>query len=438
MSSQKIKSGPSTHGNVHNSNSYSSCFPCDGSVASSSSTSAMQLDVPRRRQEEEGQGCVDSDTAMSEGSSTESAFMPPRPRQPQQQTGPTNNVGELVTKAKKAAVSLWMILHAQNCRQSEENCPHRGCSETKLLLVHVKTCQAGPNVPCPTQCKGCNETRKLLAHYRRCKDMRMKQVGLGRRSGLQPDQSCLVCSLMARYAKSMMDRTKHGSSPGKNHVSSLLSTSSMDGKFNVEKGLTANFPRRTPSMALMPPPPPRCRSVHASSPNKTNFANESFEIPHNPSFPKTATVADITDPYSSAKSSFTDPSLLGKSVDSSVRVPFPILRHTSREAEAVDVELIVPGLTTACIPRQRAESYDERHTQYVKFAPTIIKQYYFDDEQKEEEPSVSMPQRSGNTRPRSASLGCNNGNMKPSSARRCETIAEEGVEQHEEPLFPND
>jgi len=241
---------------------------------------------------------------------------------------------------------------------------------------------------------------------------------------------------MARYAKSMMDRTKH-CSPGKNHVSSLLSTSSMDGKFNVEKGLTANFPKRTPSMALMPPPPPRCRSIRASSPNKINFANESFEIPLNPSFPKTATAADITDPYSSAKSSLSDPSLLGQSADTTVRVPFPILRHASREVEAVDVELIVPGLTTASIPRQRAESYDERQT-HVKFAPTIIKQYYFDDEQEEEESSVSMPQRSWNTRPRSASLGCNNGNITPSSGRRCDTIAEEGAEQHEEPLFPND
>ena len=33
-------------------------------------------------------------------------------RQQQQQT-PNQNVGELVVKAKKAAASLWMILHAQ-------------------------------------------------------------------------------------------------------------------------------------------------------------------------------------------------------------------------------------------------------------------------------------------------------------------------------------
>ncbi len=42
----------------------------------------------------------------------ESNLMPPPAPAPQQDS-PSNNVGELVAKAKKAAASLWMILHAQ-------------------------------------------------------------------------------------------------------------------------------------------------------------------------------------------------------------------------------------------------------------------------------------------------------------------------------------
>jgi len=427
MSSPTIKSSQTNHDIVRRNGYSSSCFPCDGgSISATSSTgrSAMQLDTPFRSQSQDEQKC---DATMTEDS-TASALMPQQ--QQQQQQASQTSVGELVVKAKKAAVSLWMILHAQNCRHTEDSCPHRGCAETKLLLVHVKSCAAGPGFPCPVQHKGCNETRKLLAHYRRCKDMRMKQVGLGRRSGLQPDQSCLVCSLMARHAKSMMDRTKNGSQ-GKNQcqVTSLLSNSPIDPKFNVEKEL-ASFPQqRSPSMTLMPPPPPRSRSILASATILTNFANSSFENPPSPS-PKAATVAAVADPYSPATS---DPSLLSKSVDSSVKVPFPILRHTSRKVEAADDELVVPGHAAARLRRQRAESYDERKNR-VKFAPSLISnQYYFDEKQGEEEQLSTPPRR------RSASVGCQDGNTtQHSSPGCCDTIAEEGLEQQEEPIFPID
>jgi hypothetical protein len=39
--------------------------------------------------------------------------LPPPPPLPITTTTTTTNVGELVNKAKKAAASLWMILHAQ-------------------------------------------------------------------------------------------------------------------------------------------------------------------------------------------------------------------------------------------------------------------------------------------------------------------------------------
>ncbi|KAL7433132.1 hypothetical protein ACHAXH_006546, partial [Discostella pseudostelligera] len=171
-----------------------------------------------------------------------------------------------------------MILHAQNCRLP--NCPHRGCTETKPLLLHVKICIAGPNFPCPTNYKGCNEARKLLAHYRKCKDARSRQQAsglVGRQLFRPSDQgSCLVCSLMARYAKTMMERTaaiNHNNNSSQSKNDSILS-SSLDGKVNTNENGLANFathpphhhPKRTPSMTLMPPPPPRRLTTHVSIP----------------------------------------------------------------------------------------------------------------------------------------------------------------------------
>lgn len=419
---------------------------CSASADGSSSScptvpSAMQIDVPQT-----GRAAVSDEGTDA----SRMAMAPPRRLPP---TGPTN-VGELVAKAKKAAASLWMILHAQNCRATG-NCPHRGCSETKRLLIHVKTCPASnsPNIPCPTQCKGCRETRKLLAHYRRCKDMRVKQVGLGRRSGLQPDQSCLVCSLMARYAKTMMDRSTAGKNNNAAAANLLCQLKATDAKFSVERGLSNNFndlshqeanvctpvvdgspslglPKRSSSMILMPPPPPRFGSAptRSSTFKKKCLANESFGA------------------Y---------PSLLGRSVDSTVRVPFPILRHPSPNRGAGRTinhhGLVVPGLTTATSSprRRRAESYDERKRS-VNFAPTVItsEQYYRNDQEDGQLLSSLLAPTDENrqvTRPRSAScsnMGSNNdGNnatMPSSSARGCDTIAEEVVEHVEEPLFRMD
>jgi len=421
MSTPTINSGRPSNRSIRG-NSYTPCIPCDRSAASSASS--MQLDDPLR---DEGRACA---SANPEGADSM------QPRRPQQQQSAPTNVGELVAKAKKAAASLWMILHAQNCRLCNDNCPHRGCSETKLLLAHVKSCPAGPGFPCPTQCKGCNETRKLLAHYRRCKDIRMKQVGLGRRSGLQPDSSCLVCSLMARYAKNMMDRSCKGSSQGKNNVASLLS-SSADGKFNVERGM-ANFanqsppspdegPRRTLSGYLMPPPPPRSRSALSSSAFNSCSSNESFFVSQpTPSRQKML-----------SKTIICNPSLLGKSVDSNVKVPFPALKRRAIEVQPENEELVVPGpIIASCIQRQRAGSYDEHRTR-VKFAPTVIAstKYYF-DEQGEEQSEQSM----NKVRPRSAScsnMTCNDSDAMPPSGHECETIAEEGVDR-EQSIFTMD
>jgi len=133
-------------------------------------------------------------------------------KQQQQQQLPSSDseadqedVGAVVAKAKKAAASLWMIIHAQGCRLGPDRCPHRGCAETKRLLLHIKTCPAGPGFSCPV--RGCDSARKLLAHYRRCRDIRARQAA-GRclkPPGQQQQHVCLVCSLMARHAKTLLD-----------------------------------------------------------------------------------------------------------------------------------------------------------------------------------------------------------------------------------------
>ncbi|KAG7355803.1 TAZ zinc finger domain protein [Nitzschia inconspicua] len=122
---------------------------------------------------------------------------------------PKNNVSELVTKSKKAASSLWTLLHAKNCRLGVNMCSHVGCPEAKLMYLHLKTCTAVLLEPCPRQHQGCQDARKLLAHYRRCRDIRARQA---QNPALRSQQHvCLVCSLVARHAKFTLDRT---TSPG--------------------------------------------------------------------------------------------------------------------------------------------------------------------------------------------------------------------------------
>ena len=107
-----------------------------------------------------------------------------------------DNISGVVQKAKKAATSLFCILHAQTC------CDHRcdkvrGCHETKKILLHMKQCSVGPNFPCSTP--GCNQVRKLMAHYRRCRDLR-------RRASPNKPHHCLVCSLLAREVKNFQEQ----------------------------------------------------------------------------------------------------------------------------------------------------------------------------------------------------------------------------------------
>lgn len=52
--------------------------------------------------------------------------------------------------------------------------------------------------------KGCDSARKLLNHYKRCRDVRARQAAQQQKTNAKP-HVCLVCSLMARHAKSFAE-----------------------------------------------------------------------------------------------------------------------------------------------------------------------------------------------------------------------------------------
>ncbi|KAI2513668.1 hypothetical protein MHU86_808 [Fragilaria crotonensis] len=87
------------------------------------------------------------------------------------------DVSAVVDKAKRAAQSLWVLIHAQNCRMGGDRCPHKGCVEAKRVLLHLKTCPSGNNsCSCPSDYNGCHQSRKLLSHYQKCREVRAKQA----------------------------------------------------------------------------------------------------------------------------------------------------------------------------------------------------------------------------------------------------------------------
>ena len=173
-----------------------------------------------------------------------------------------NNVSALVAKSKKAASSLFTLLHAkvrhpiwfchnvrpcpsdyictqiipvQNCKLGVHRCLHPGCAEAKLIYLHLKTCSCSTLdvEPCPTSHKGCADARKLLNHYRRCREIRSRQVASRSRD---PQHVCLLCSLVARNAIGFADRNR-STSPmqhrSKSHRIPSLSLSS-DMKTSIE------------------------------------------------------------------------------------------------------------------------------------------------------------------------------------------------------------
>lgn len=93
-------------------------------------------------------------------------------------------------------------MHPKSCRLGFDRCTHAGCADAKRVHLHLKTCPAGHDFPCPTGYEGCLQARKLLAHYRRCRNIRARQVTSPSHKG---QHVCLICSMVARQARSLLD-----------------------------------------------------------------------------------------------------------------------------------------------------------------------------------------------------------------------------------------
>ena len=102
-------------------NRVSTCIPCQGSASTTTASSSGGSSSSRNGGSLQPYPNDEIGGAAAASSGHVGVERPPPPQvkhQQQQQhaqpqVAPATNVGELVTKAKKAAASLWMILHAQ-------------------------------------------------------------------------------------------------------------------------------------------------------------------------------------------------------------------------------------------------------------------------------------------------------------------------------------
>lgn len=217
--------------------------------------------------------------------------------------GEASDVDTVMVKARRASAYLWTLLHSQNCRLGVDRCTHSGCADAKLVHLHMKTCPAGHDFPCPTRYAGCLQARKLLAHHRQCRNIRARQVGLS--PSIKGQHACLICSMVARQARSLLDNNiqsskaasqviahKKSSSNSKCHMvssftlkaklntggtlssSSSLKTDVRDDRRKILSSFTLSadstsaqfFSEKSPPTGDwgMPPPAPRPRSAPAS------------------------------------------------------------------------------------------------------------------------------------------------------------------------------
>jgi hypothetical protein len=230
------------------------------------------------------------------------------------------------------------------------------------VLLHLKVCPSGSNAcACTLNYNGCQQSRKLLAHYKKCREIRAKQAGMGRRAK-NHQHVCLVCSLVARHARNVLE----GSSSRKS---------------TAKKQVIASFtlPEPGPDVrsvnGFMPPPPPRQRGTAVPIPSMRNLNSSDSSDDGTPcESPPTrnqlmlfSEVAIAAAPPTAAP--FVDPTLLGRSLDSS-KSPFLTFAASalqnlkkaspngSEDGDEEDHERSHPPLYSP--RRSRAESYDER------------------------------------------------------------------------------
>jgi hypothetical protein len=227
--------------------------------------------------------------------------------------------------------------------------------EAKRVLLHLKTCPAGNNgFSCPSDYNGCHQSRKLLAHYQKCREVRAKQAGMGRRTQTV-HHVCLVCSLVARHAKSVLEGSSRKSNSKKQVIAS----------FTLAEPGPPVICRQT-SGATMPPPPPRQPCIVPAIPSWRNLSNsdsssdEGLPVETPPSTNQLMMFSEVVAAATPPSSDSPDYSAaLGKSLDSGknqfLTFAASALQNLKR---APPTEELPGGLTSP--RRSRAESYDER------------------------------------------------------------------------------
>lgn len=290
------------------------------------------------------------------------------------------------------------LYDAQNCRLGPDRCTHKGCPDTKRLLLHIKTCPLASSSPggggnvygCKE--KGCDSARKLLNHYKRCRDARAQQAA---QSKTAKPRVCLVCSLMARHAKTFVDstckkvsadvskterwRARIQQQQGQSKTVSFSSTpmrqsTSFDEMKTFEQPDAINVPAtivpkpttgilRSASSQMMPPPPPRppragrahqvpseiSKQLSSSAPaTPSHFLASSplFETPPSQHVLMQQRIEDVAASVAAPPFSSVEASALGKSYDSS-RNHFPASMATRHEQQE-------QSQTTS--PRHRSDS----------------------------------------------------------------------------------
>jgi hypothetical protein len=281
----------------------------------------------------------------------------------------------------------------------------------------MKTCSAGPGASCPTQHKGCDDARKLLAHYRRCREIRARQTG-------QPAKAqqhvCLVCTLVARHAKGVLDRTQSISprKPNSKHVISAATPQLMRPRSTSPirtsgKQAVASFtlsrdgklvPLSEPSTApmQMPPPPPRLPQLSKGMGTPKTYVSPAIQ----------SQIQSMDYSLSSTSSPAYDSSMLGKSLDTAGG-------FFRRRAESLDIRR-----SSATMPEHGI--FPEQHGGSPEYDPTLERELKSDEDIEDHHSQFTHRRR------RSASCHVLS-TTSPGSPGGCDTILEEpiGEELHQ-------
>mmetsp|Transcript_2037 Transcript_2037/g.3609 ORF Transcript_2037/g.3609 Transcript_2037/m.3609 type:complete len:293 (+) Transcript_2037:130-1008(+) len=287
-------------------------------------------------------------------------------------------------------------------------------------------CTAGTGQECPLRVNGCFQSRKLLAHYQKCRDLRAKQAGMGRRAKSQ-QHICLVCSLVARQARSLLEGgrptfpKKAGATRKQVIASFTLNQNAVGGSVTVPHN--------------MPPPPPRISApIPIKQAPNASEAGKMVESPpsqnHLMLFSEVAAAAAPPPLVIAA-----EPEVLSKSLDSS-RSTF-----LTFAANALHSLKSTPPPPTG---RIRAESFDERAVKVQRLHAKMRQEDCGNDptvelELQREEPIQELAEpRQAQRRGRSASLGVLASCCVAQKAGVCDTIAEEGTSQEYGRIFEMD